>query len=260
MANYINKEIICEAYIHLEVGNNSELDLNNLKKHLKNFFDARVDFLLGESVNTEIEFFEGSIIAKLTAFAGIASLIGGAVLKYPDFRDSLKSMYEDGIMLAEAANLEMIFVTRTPRCDRLHFEARTGVIGRAAKLVTTIESLKEKALTLKAPSSYKEIKELGEIYLMVLRLDDESRRILGKVQSDEDRFCLAQGFHEAFNQLPTSLPAEVALRSDLIKQAKLKAEQIDFEAQTSFKRYEAAVKAAKDGLKKIALDSKPRNT
>lgn len=242
----------------MEIGENDDLNLDVLRSHLKNFFDERVNFLLGEDVNTEIEFSEGSIIAKLTAYAGIASLIGGVVLNYPNFRNSLKSMYEDGVMLAEAANLEMIFVTRTPRCDRLHFEARTGVIGRSAKLITNIESLSEKAMALKAPSSYKNIEEVDEIYRSVLRLDDESRRILGKIQSDEDRFCLAQGFHEAFKLLPSSLPAELALKNDPIKQAKLKAEQIDFKAQASFERYEAALKVAKDGLKKIALDSKPR--
>ena len=258
MANYISKEIICEAYIHLDSIDGEHLDSSELEKKLKQFFQARVAFLLGESVKTQVEIYDGSIKAKLTAYAGIAVLVGNAVLHYSEFKDSLKSIYADSLMLAEATNMEVIFLTKTPRCDRINSEVRTGIIGRAAKLVTNIESLKGKANNLRAPDSKNHIKDINEISSRLLQLEEESKKILNKVKSNEDKLCLTEGFYQSFNQLPASLPAELELRNNQIKQANLNAELGDVLAVVAFKNYETILKTLKENLKKSALELKPR--
>jgi hypothetical protein len=260
MANYINKEIICEAYIHLDSIDGHDLDSSDLEIKLKKFFQSRVTFFLGETVKTQVEIYDGSIKAKLTAYAGIATLIGSAVLKYPEFKDSLKSIHADSLMLAEATNMEAIFLTKTPRCDRINSEVRTGIIGRAAKLVTNIETLKEKSLILKAPDSKKHIKNIDEISEKLLQLEEESKKILDKVKNNEDKLCLTQGFYESFNQLPDSLPAEKDLKNNPIKRASLKSVLADGQAELAFKNYQSVLKILKENLKKTAIDLKPKNT
>ena len=149
MAQYINKEIVCEAYVHLEVDDSFTPEkIKKIENELKAFFDARVKFLLGDAVQTAIETEPGSLKVKLKAVAGIAALLGTAAISYPSFRDGVKAFYDDSRMLAEATNLETVFITRTQSCDRLHTEARTGVIGKIAKLVSAIETLNSKATGL----------------------------------------------------------------------------------------------------------------
>jgi len=260
MANYIDKEIICEAYVHLDVHEDlSEYEIEKIERHLKKFFDERVRFLLGEGVSTEIETAEGSLKVKMTAFAGIAALLGGGVLKYPDFRDAVKAIYEDSRMLAEASNLETVFATRTPSCDRLHAEARTGVIGKTAKLVTGIETIKAKVGNVKTPVSRADVREIDQLGVAVVRLDAEMRNILEKVKTDEDRFCLAKGIHQAFNQLPEVLSAETNLKKTPLSQSILESANLALQTESAFQRYTAAVKTAKDYLKRIGVASLPKN-
>ena len=87
----------------------------------------------------------------------------GAVLKYPDFRNSIKMIHEDSKILAEATALETIFITKTPSCDRIHTEARTGVVGRTAKLVTMLESLSDQAKGIKAPATKADVRGISEL-------------------------------------------------------------------------------------------------
>lgn len=261
MANYIDKEIICEAYVHLDVDESmTDAQIEKFKIQLKAFFDARVKFLLGEDVLTQIETADGSLKVKLTAFAGIAALLGTAVLKYPDFRNSVKAIYEDSRMLAEATNLETVFVTRTPSCDRLHSEARTGIIGRTAKLVSGLETLKSKVEGLKAPTTRADVRELDLVASAVSKFDEESRRLLEKVNSDADRFCLARGLFEAAKQFPEILPAEVEFKNTPLKQAILKENNQHLLVESAFQRYTASVKTYKSYLKMIGVASQPKKT
>lgn len=259
MARYINKEIICEAYIHLEVDDSfSPEKIKKIEAELKSFFDARVKFLLGDSVQTEVETEPGSLKVKLTAFAGVATLLGAAVINYPDFREGVRTLHEDSKLLAEATNLETIFVTKTPSCDRLHAEARTGVIGRIAKLVSSIENLRDQANNLAAPTKKTDINRIIETTRAVDNLSAEAVKLLSKVQTDEDRFCIAKGLFSAFKQLPETLQAEKELKNSPLKQSILNRLNLDITTAAEFQRYSAAVHNAKETLKKIGVASRPQ--
>lgn len=87
MANYINKEIVCEMYIHLEYDDYSnQQKLNAIKAGVKKYFDERVNFLLGDSIETLVETEEGSLKLKVTAFAGIAALVARCRFKVSRFQ------------------------------------------------------------------------------------------------------------------------------------------------------------------------------
>lgn len=259
MARYINKEIVCEAYIHLEVDESfSPEKIKTIEAQLKSFFDARVKFLLGESVQTEVETEPGSLKVKLTAFAGVAALLGGAIIKYPDFREGVRILYEDSKLLAEASNLETIFVTKTPSCNRIHAEARTGVVGRIAKLVSSIENLREQAINLPAPSKKTDINRIIDTTRAVDALSSEAQKLVSKIQTDEDRFCIAKGLHSAFEQLPATLPAEKELKNTPLKQSILHSLNLDIVAMAELQKYSDAVRSAKEILKKIGIDSQQK--
>lgn len=260
MANYIDQEIVCEAYVHLDIDEavTSE-EIERIKNQLKKFFDDRVKFLFGPEVETSIQTADGSLKVTLSAFAGIAALLGGAVLNYSEFRNSVRAIYDDSKMLAEATNFETIFVTRTPSCDRLHAEARTGVIGRTAKLLTAIDTLKAQIQDLRAPATKTNVFSIDQQAKTVTRLGNESVALLGKVTSDENRFCLAKGIYDAMKQLPDALPAELELKNDPLKRSLLKQAQQDLLAIAAFQNYTAAIKGAREALIRIGEASKPKS-
>jgi hypothetical protein len=261
MARYINKEIICEAYAHLEVDDSfSPEKIKKIETELKAFFDARVKFLLGNSVQTVVETEPGSLKIKLTALPGITALLGTAVINYPAFREGIRLLHEDSKLLAEATNLETIFVTKTPSCDRLHSEARTGVIGRIAKLVSNLEGLRDQTKNIAIPAKKADINRIVEATKSVNNLSAEAAKLLAKIQTDQDRFCVAQGFHSTFQQLPETLQAEKELEASALKRAILKRLNLDIETEAEFQKYSGAVRGAKEILKKIGLASQPKNT
>lgn len=259
MANYINKEIVCEMYIHLEYDDYSnQQKLNAIKAGVKKYFDERVNFLLGDSIETLVETEEGSLKLKVTAFAGIAALVGGAVLKYPDFRNSIKMIHEDSKILAEATALETIFITKTPSCDRIHTEARTGVVGRTAKLVTMLESLSDQAKGIKAPATKADVRGISELSGKLVAISGDVEKLLQKIGNDEDRFCIAKGFYLSFQQFPEILPAEQELKKSQIKNALLNSDGLKINIEMEFHKYTAAIKSAKEIVKRIGVASKPK--
>jgi hypothetical protein len=94
----------------------------------------------------------------------------------------------------------------------------------------------------------------------VIKLDSESRRILEKIQTDEDRFCLAKGLHQAFSQFPEVLPAEKDLKSSQLKMSMLRTENMNNLALSEFQRYTSAVRSAKQVLKLMGVASLPKKT
>lgn len=260
MANYIDKEIICESYIHLNIPDDfTDEKIEEISKAVKKFFDERVKFFLGDDVITQMKVDEGSLKLTLTAIGTVATLLGGFVINYGSFRDGLKEIYMDSQLLAQATNLESVFLTKTPACDRLHSEARTGVIGRSAVLVTKMETLISNVNNIKAPSTYSEIKKIEETINSINNWSVDVVKLLSKIQSDEDRFCLAKGFNFAIKQLPKQMPAKLLLEEDSIKKLALKNSKLDLIASSAFTRYMAAVKSSIDNLKSIGISSKPKN-
>lgn len=165
MANYIDKEIICESYIHLEFDDYSNAQrVKEIERRVKNYFDERLVHFLGANVETVIETEEGSLKLKITAYASsLLSVIGVIGLNYTDFRDNIRAVYSDSQALAQATTFETVFISGAPSCNKIHSEARTGIIGKTSKLITAFEKLSNSAKYSIAPSNRDTLEELKNL-------------------------------------------------------------------------------------------------
>lgn len=261
MANYIDKEIICESYIHLEFNdyNNTER-VKEIEAKVKKYFDERLKHFLGTDIQSIVETEEGSLKLKITAFAGIIGLLGGSVLKYTDFRDNVKAIYSDSQALAQATAFETVFVSNVPSCEKIHSEARTGVIGRTAKLISAFEKLTSSAKYSTSPVNKDTLEDLKKLNKKINAYIDEMHNLLGKIKNDEDRFCIASGLHSTMQQFPKSLGAKDDLLKHPIKKTLLQSENILVETEIEIQNYENIIDSALKSLKNIGNNSKSKNT
>ncbi len=145
MADYINKNILSQAYIHVEP---TELDtdekLAEFKNHITEFARSRTNFYLHPDVSIEIEFEEGSLKARITVMGTIFLLMEG-VANYQDFREGVSLIYNDSKRLAEYMVSEAQFFAGSKHNDVIRLEARTGVVGSLHKAIQQLEQIKRGA-------------------------------------------------------------------------------------------------------------------
>lgn len=145
MADYINKNILSQAYIHVEpIELETEEQLSAFKKHITEFARSRTNFYLHPDVSIEIEFEEGSLKARITVMGTIFLLMQG-VSNYPDFREGVSLIYNDSKRLAEYMVSEAQFFAGSKHQDVIRLEARTGVVGSLHKVILQLEQIKRGA-------------------------------------------------------------------------------------------------------------------
>jgi hypothetical protein len=170
LADYINKNILSQAYIHIEPADlETEEQLAEFKKHITEFARSRTNFYLHPDVSIEIEFEEGSLKARITIMGTIFLLMQG-VSNYPDFREGVSLIYQDSKRLAEYLVSEAQFHAGAKHQDVIRLEARTGVVGSLHKVILQLEQIKRgacgsilaKDLEGKIDKALDDIKELLE--------------------------------------------------------------------------------------------------
>lgn len=145
MADYINKNILSQAYIHVEPTElETEEQLAEFKKHITEFARSRTNFYLHPDVSIEIEFEEGSLKARITVMGTIFLLMQG-VSNYSDFREGVSLIYNDSKRLAEYMVSEAQFFAGSKHQDVIRLEARTGVVGALHKIILQLEQIKRGA-------------------------------------------------------------------------------------------------------------------
>lgn len=143
MADYIDKSIICQAYLHIDpVPEN--LDEDALRKALEKFLGVRAEFFLYKDVGTEIDFKEGSLKIYLTV---LGTLYAG-LSQYAGFRDGIDKLASDAKRVSEYAISESLFLTGSRHDCTLRTEARTGVCGTLKKIADEIDSIYRESGTL----------------------------------------------------------------------------------------------------------------
>lgn len=202
MANYINQEILCEAYTHLDIENFSDQNSREkLEAEIKQFIEPRAEFIFGEKVEVKITFDDGSLKTKIA----ILGVVAGLITQYNDFKDGIESMSRDAIVLAQAANLEVIFKTRTANCDRIRIEKRSGVLGRVNHLINSLEKIKDAAGHSRIPSSEHDFHDTEETVQSLLSWQREANTLMEKLESNETKACIASGLLEELEHLPDEL-------------------------------------------------------
>ena len=145
MADYINKNILSQAYIHVEPSTvSTPEELEKFKNHIRDFARSRSDFFLYPDLAIEIDFEEGSLKARVTVLGTILLVMQG-IANYSSFRESVFLIYSDSKRLAEYIVSESQFLAGSKHEDVIRLEARTGVIGSLHKITLQLEQIKRGA-------------------------------------------------------------------------------------------------------------------
>lgn len=140
MADYIDKSIICQAYIHIDPVP-EDLDEAALKAELESFLGARAEFFLYKDVGTEVELKEGSLKIYLT----ILGTLYAGITQYSDFRQGIDMLASDSKRVSEYAVSESLFLTKSRHDCVLRTEARTGVCGTLKKIADEIDYIRRES-------------------------------------------------------------------------------------------------------------------
>jgi len=136
VADYIDTNIICQAYLHIDPVPD-DLDEEALKKSLEEALGARARFFLFQEVETDVETKEGS----LKVYASILGPILLALTQYPTFREGVTLLAQDAKRVSDYAVSECLFLSRSRHQSVLHTEARTGICGSLKKIADEADSI-----------------------------------------------------------------------------------------------------------------------
>lgn len=139
MADYINSNILCQAYLHIDPVKIGDERLEALKNELDLFLKTRGRFFIYDAVDTSVEFKDGS----LKVYAGIAGAIYIAIGQYGSFRSGVDFLANDTKRLAECIVSETLFLSQSRHDNTVRVEARTGVVGSLKSIVDRLETARE---------------------------------------------------------------------------------------------------------------------
>lgn len=208
MANYINAEILSEAYSHLEIELFDDKEaLERLKQSVSAFISERAKFLFGDEVEVVIEFEEGSLRTKVKVIGkNVVAFIVAASVTYGGFRQAMEYMAKDATLLAESANLELIFRTKAAHCDRVAIEKRRGIFGRADELLRELDLVNRLIRETELPTSARYLKEFNDHVVRLNLWQKKADKLMGKLAADSTRACIAAGFLEEIEHLAVEAP------------------------------------------------------
>lgn len=168
MADYIDREILCQAYVHIETEFDSD-QLANLKKHLELFVSTRGQFFLYETVDTDVEFKEGSLKIYLSVLGSLYI----AIAQYGSFRDGVNFLADDAKRLADCVVSESLFLTKSRHTETLRTEARIGVAGSLKSAIDRLDLIQKEMGEVPLPTSTKQLMEVKEnIKKLMANLND----------------------------------------------------------------------------------------
>jgi hypothetical protein len=193
LADYIKKNILSQAYIHVEPTElETEEQLAEFKKHITEFARSRTNFYLHPDVSIEIEFEEGSLISRITVIGSIFLLMNG-VANYPDFREGVSLIYNDSKRLSEYMVSEAQFFAGSKHQDVIRLEARTGVVGSLHKVILQLEQIKRGAggsILAK------------DLVSKINKTQDDIEDLIGNLQEESDINLIKHGLSTLVNEIP----------------------------------------------------------
>ncbi|MBB4128796.1 hypothetical protein GGR77_004127 [Xanthomonas translucens] len=218
MANYINKEILAEAYTHLDIELFEDKErLQQLRRELTTFFKERASFLFETDVDIVVEFEEGSLKTRIIAIGSAAAVIAGTVSAYPSFKEGVTHIANDAAAIAQSANIEVIFRTRTPYCDRLRVEKRKGVFGRVQALLVDLEGIADDIDGSKLPTGRKGIDSVDALNDRLIGWNEKADVLFSRFEEKDTQACVAQGLLEELDKFPTDFPWQKELADSSLK-------------------------------------------
>ena len=193
MADYIDKNILCQAYIHVELPDNiGEAELETIKQHLIDFATSRGKFFVYPDVEVSVEFKNGS----LKAYISIAGLIYIAIGQYGSFRSGVDFLHTDIKRLADSLVSESLFMTKSKYQNIVRTEARTGVIGSLKTMVDAMNDLDDSLGNIPVDEVARRIKNIKE----------DADVLLTNVRSEQDVINIEDELSEFAGKLPDRCP------------------------------------------------------
>lgn len=201
VADYIDKNILCQAYVHVELPDDMTPEkLAEIKEHLTIFATLRGKFFVYPDVDVGVEFREGS----LKAYISIAGIIIVAIEGYGGFREGIDYLYTDVKRLADSLVSESLFMTKTKHQQIVRTEARTGIIGSLKVLIDDMNNLEASVGQIPTDEAARRIK----------RIKDDAEVLLTNVRSEDDADNIEGEIAEFAKKLPNKWPTPTDRRPD----------------------------------------------
>lgn len=250
MARYITREILCEAYTHLDIQLYDDKEaLKQLKIALQPFFEERARFLLGDNVEIQVKFEPGSLRTKLTVYGSAGAILLNVINGYGSFRQGVTSLTRDVSSLAESANLEVLFRTRTPYCDRINIEKRKGVFGRVDALIANLDAVSSSVLAAKRPTNDKDILNANGQIDRLAEWGIKANRLFEKLEDPETIACVSEGLGKELNQIPVDFQWSSDLNGSSLRSQSAQSDPNLFgKLQGISARYKATLQALKNEM------------
>ncbi|MBN1545265.1 MAG: hypothetical protein JW902_01245 [Syntrophaceae bacterium] len=180
MADYIHKNILCQAYIHSESDRFSEDELQKLKDELKEYVTKRAQFFLYNDVEISIDVGEGSF-KSWASVLGTLTLLYGGIANYPSFREGIVALYDDVNRLSSAIVSESLFLSKKRQPEIIRIESRTGIIGSLKRVSDQILFIREHNGLISPERMHKLLSNtLEDVNRLISVLKNEEDRILVK--------------------------------------------------------------------------------
>jgi hypothetical protein len=191
MADYINKNILCEAYIHIRLEHTSPARQEAYLHELKEFARKRARFFLYDEVELDLRHKKGSLTLYVTILGTIGALYKG-IGEYPKFREGAMVAFEDVKRLADTIISEGLFGARAKKKQIVRLEARAGVVGSLRKIVGQLEMVKQSDGSRSG----------GWMAAKITATHEDISLLMGNLRSEKDKEFVISGLEDLVDQLP----------------------------------------------------------
>ncbi|HDL7862034.1 TPA: hypothetical protein PXP84_003295 [Yersinia enterocolitica] len=205
MANYIDSNILSQSYVHVEPtwlksfsDKQKEDEIQRIKDSITEYAQQRLKFFLYEDIDIQVEFEDGSIKAKITAYGKVCVLLsalsplGQAVSNYTEYREGVKAIISDVSKVGTVVNSEVLFQTKSKSKDEIiRVEARKGIIGSLEKIHNKMTAIESK-LSKKDNSSLIIYQELLDLNKYISELD-------ANLKDKNDRDSISKSLYEGID-------------------------------------------------------------
>ncbi|WP_410009411.1 hypothetical protein [Pantoea agglomerans] len=207
MANYIDSNILTQSYVHVEptwlksfTDEQKKAELQRIKDSITEYAQQRLKFFLYDDINIEVEFEDGSIKAKITAYGKVCVLlsaltpVGHVVANYPQYRESIKTIISDVYKVGNVVNSEVLFQTKSrSKGEIIRIEARKGIVGSLEKIHNKMTMIENK-LIRKDNSPFIIYNDMLDLNKFISELD-------ANLKDQQDRESISKSLHEGVDGL-----------------------------------------------------------
>lgn len=123
-------------------------------------------------------------------------------MAYPQFKQGIKELQEDAVLITQAVNMETIFIAQAKGCDRLRLEKRKGIVGRAQELLYKIDDIRIAAESSNLPDTKEKSEKITQLHTKMSNLRKDLTILSEKIADNETLLCITEGLKIEFEKTP----------------------------------------------------------